>query len=321
MYKAIRLLPTIIFIFLVTAISGQTTEKKQESLSHKITGYIPQRSVDRMTPAHFDLITDAVFFGTRVDNKGNIKLDDVDKDLKQLDVIRGGRDVDLSVCFGGWERSKFFEKMSASKSRRKNFCNQVLEMCQKYNLDGIDLDWEYPSTPKQRKNFVKLVKDLHETLNPHNLFITIAVGHWEAKAKLTAQVEPYISGVNLMLYDNVDPVKGHASLDLVKEGCERFINHGIPAEKIFAGVPFYGRHKVNRLKTKAYREINNPAENISNEGWHKGYFFNPPEILAQKAEYVKQKGLGGIMIWELGHDVDPKNDKSLLKAIHNSLVN
>lgn len=309
-------------LILVISISFVLSLKAQlEPKNYKITGYIPQRSVDRMTPAHFDRITDAVFFGTDVDNKGNIKLDDVDGDLRQLNLIKKQRDVDISVCFGGWERSKFFEKMSASKSRRKNFCNQVLEMCKKYDLAGIDLDWEYPSTPKQRKNFEKLVKDLHKTLSPHNLFITIAVGHWEAKAALTAKVEPYISGVNLMLYDNADPKNGHASLQLVKEGCKRFIEHGIPAEKIIAGVPFYGRHNINRLKTKAYREIINPAENISKEGWSNGYFFNPPEILVQKTEYVKQKGLGGIMIWELGHDIDPKEERSLLKAIHDGLMN
>ena len=311
MYRPNKALFTFLFLFLITLSHSQN--------KYKITGYIPQRSVERITSAHFDLITDAIFFGTDVDSKGNIDLDEVHKYLIKLNTVRGEKDVNLSVCFGGWERSKFFEKMSASKKRRANFCKQVLDMCQKYQLNGVDLDWEYPSTPEQRKNFVKLVKDLFETLNPHDIFISIAVGHWEAKAELTAKVEPYISDVNLMLYDNVDPINGHASLGLVKKGCERFIKHGIPAGKIIAGVPFYGRHNINRLKTKAYRDIEKPEVNISKEGWYEGYFFNPPEILTQKATYVKERGLGGIMIWELGHDIDPSESRSLLKAINNNL--
>jgi GH18 family chitinase len=285
----------------------------------QVIGYLPQRSVKKMTPKHFEMISQAIYFGIDADKKGNIQVDECHEDLIFLNTTRKNTDAGISLCFGGWERSDFFKKMTASKKYRANFCRQVLDICQKYDLNGVDIDWEYPKTKKQRKNFKKLIIDLYETLHPHDLDISIAVGHWQTKIDLTASVEPWLSYVNIMLYDNADSINGHASFKLVEKATQDFMKAGIPANKIMVGVPFYGRHRINRLKTMAYNQVPDPEKNISPDGWHEGYFFNPPSILKEKIDLINKKGFGGIMIWELGHDLDPGSKHSLLKAIHENI--
>jgi len=304
--------PTCLIIILFACIIQTNAQKR-------IVGYVPQRSVHSITSETFKLITDAIYFGLDVDNNGVLQVDKSKHDLNYLDSLRQIHAADLSVCFGGWGRSDFFAPVTASDEKRAAFCRQVLDLCLSYQLKNIDLDWEFPENAKQLSAYVLLVQDLHQLLYPHEIGITVAVGHWEKQAKLVAQMEPYLAAVNMMLYDNVDPRKGHASYALVNKSVKRFMNHGIPAEKIVVGVPFYGRHRYVREKTMAYRQVPSLDRAISKNGLYDGYFFDTPQTLKPKIELIKKKKLGGIMIWELGHDVECTHEQSLLKYIATTL--
>ncbi|WP_430817625.1 glycosyl hydrolase family 18 protein [Carboxylicivirga sp. RSCT41] len=283
---------------------------------NKVVGYIPARSVSAMTTENFSRITQAIYFGLDVNDEGVLSVDDSKNDLNYLDSLRSLEPVELSVCFGGWGRSDFFAPVTASEDKRALFCSNVLQLCKDYNLASIDLDWEFPKNKKELSDYVILVKDLHRLLDPEGIEITIAVGFWDKQARLVAEMEPYLAGVNLMTYDNVSPSKGHASYDLVKRSVKRFIKHGIPPEKLLVGVPFYGRHRLSRQKTMAYHQVPGLWESISDKGEYEGYYFSSPANLKRKMDLINKKKLGGIMIWELGHDVESSDPFSLLNYIN-----
>lgn len=120
---------------------------------------------------------------------------------------------------------------------------------------------------------------------------------------------------------------------------------GIPASKIVVGVAFYGRawrgvHRDNAGLYQPYDQYENyyPYSKIAREyvgapgyerRWdaiaHAPYLWNAdagrfityddPQSLAEKARFVRQYHLGGIMYWE--HSEDP--DEALLDAIVNGL--
>lgn len=56
-----------------------------------------------------------------------------------------GTKVVLSI--GGWTGSQHFSKASATPDSRETFATNLANLVSKYNLDGIDLDWEYPGGP------------------------------------------------------------------------------------------------------------------------------------------------------------------------------
>lgn len=54
--------------------------------------------------------------------------------------------VKLLLAVGGWnEGSTKYSNIASSATKRAVFIASALAMVQKYDLDGFDLDWEYPA--------------------------------------------------------------------------------------------------------------------------------------------------------------------------------
>lgn len=145
-----------------------------------------------------------------------------------------------------------------------------MEFLSRFDLDGLDIDWEFPgmegSTRHFRSvdgaNFTLLLKELrlrfdHETAKTHRkLYLSIAAGasnDYLAHTEMGKDQE-YLDTVNLMAYDYVepgsDPLTGHHSPLFANPADVRnysadasvhaFEKAGVPAGKIILGVPFYG---------------------------------------------------------------------------------
>ncbi|HGM5489580.1 TPA: glycoside hydrolase family 18 protein [Serratia fonticola] len=136
----------------------------------------------------------------------------VEADLKLLPVLRQQNPaLKVLLSVGGWG-ARGFSGAAATPENRAIFIRSVQDVIAKYQLDGIDLDWEYPvngawglveSQLADRANFTALLSELHQALGKEKL-LTIAVGanvkspqEWvDVKA-----IAPYLDYINLMTYD------------------------------------------------------------------------------------------------------------------------
>ena len=59
------------------------------------------------------------------------------------------------VALGGWNDSEGnkYSRMVATKSSRKKFIDSALQFIEKYEFEGLDLDWEYPVCWQVSDNF------------------------------------------------------------------------------------------------------------------------------------------------------------------------
>ena len=57
------------------------------------------------------------------------------------------RGVKVSLAIGGWNDSEGdkYSRLVNSPEARRRFTRHVVNFLQKYNFDGLDLDWEYPT--------------------------------------------------------------------------------------------------------------------------------------------------------------------------------
>jgi chitinase len=172
------------------------------------------------------------------------------------------------VSVGGWEWSGNFSDMARTKASRGVFITSVTNYIERNQLDGLDIDWEYPGQAgstnrfrlEDKQNFTLLLKELRTCFRQQErklqrpLYLTIAAGASSSYLAHTEmdKAQQYIDTVNLMAYDYYEPggpTGNHAPLftdpdDPKKISADRSVREfekaGVPAEKIVLGVPFYG---------------------------------------------------------------------------------
>ena len=81
----------------------------------------------------------------------------VDEDLKMISRVvslrKHNSHLTVMISLGGWsEGSTKYSEMVRSESHRKHFVESVVKFLQKYDLDGVDLDW-----------YAKSVKSIRQT--------------------------------------------------------------------------------------------------------------------------------------------------------------
>ena len=136
----------------------------------------------------------------------------VESDLALIPILRKQNpQLKVLLSVGGWG-ARGFSGAAATPETRAVFIQSALEIMQKYGLDGIDLDWEYPvngawglvaSQPADRENFTLLLKELRQAVGNQKL-VTIAVGANAESPKSWVDVKaiaPLLDYINLMTYD------------------------------------------------------------------------------------------------------------------------
>lgn len=237
-------------------------------MSYILTAYVNDRALPSVTSADarklthiniaFGLVRDGEVTTSHLENLGFLsRLREFNPKLKIL----------LSI--GGWGAGGFSEAAATSEGRRR-FAQTSVEALVAADLDGLDLDWEYPcysqagiaSSPDDKYTFSLLLEEMRKELdkqgakdNRHYL-LTIAVGADQYFIDGTEMhlVQEYLDWVQLMTYDmrgGFQTLTGHHTNlftptgDLfrisVDASVAMFVQAGVPQDKIVIGAAFYSR--------------------------------------------------------------------------------
>ena len=205
----------------------------------------------------------------------------------------------LWVSIGGAGRSSGYTSIVGTKSSQLSFIRNAIELCKTEHLDGVDLDWEGISDQEEYLKYLDFVVLVATELHKEKLLLSITT-----RRRLTKVVLEQIDRINFMAYDLLfqNGPKHHASFKVVTNMLEEWLAAGYPPEKIVLGIPGYGRHKSDPSLVKTYAElIDDGLDDASVSEW-KGFLFDSPQRIKQKLAYVKKHGMGGVFLWELGHD-------------------
>ncbi|KAG8716073.1 hypothetical protein FRC11_009698 [Ceratobasidium sp. 423] len=169
-----------------------------------------------------------------------------------------GSRVKLSV--GGWTGSRYFSDAVSSDANRHEFVKNIVQMYQNFNLDGVDIDWEYPGVQGAGNNQVSAQDSAHFLT-----FLQLLRSQLPRSAKLTAatQVTPFagpdgrplkdvsafakvLDWILIMNYD----IWGYAS---ASASIGAWMAAGFPPNQITLGLPSYGYVQTSNARTLVQR--------------------------------------------------------------------
>ncbi|WP_051507121.1 glycoside hydrolase family 18 protein [Saccharibacillus sacchari] len=175
----------------------------------------------------------------------------------------------ILLSVGGWSAGGFSEAASTEAGRRR-MAESSLAAIDAYDLDGIDLDWEYPcygeagigADPADRENFTHLLRSIREAfdargaVDDRHYLLTIAAGadQYYIDGTHMDEAQQYLDYVQLMTYDmrggfqvltghhtNLHTPTGDLFRISVEASVNLFVHAGVPRSKIVIGAAFYSR--------------------------------------------------------------------------------
>ena len=262
-------------------------------------------------------------------------------------VARGGRDINICI--------DFYPKIVAQNGLPANEDALVESIhtliVEDDRVDGIDIDWEYPTGVSEWKAYGDMLVAVDEDFDASgkNKYISLALS--ADNVRLTQEQVDAIDFVQMMAYDRFDIVDGnHSSFRSGAYSSMRyFVNLGFEPSQLVLGTPLYGRpntwdtiwtnygygSEVWSTQDKApYTYWDNvqwlyfDGKNTDDEQYDGSVltqvWVNGAALIADKTAYVIEQGFAGIMLWREStdfawYDVDVNGmPRSGLRAIHDT---
>jgi chitinase len=372
----------ILLVFLSTGLLlvSCLSEKSTFSVAEKkkvVVGYVPgfrgaldETTIDAKKLTHINYafvnVKDSLAWLT------NLETDSVN--FRKLNLLKKDNpELKIMISIGGWSWSENFSDAVLTAHSRAKFARSSRDSVAQYDLDGVDIDWEYPGLrgednvfrSEDKGNFTLMFKAFRESLDSlgeetgKSYQVTTALPCFPRIFEVTdmGEVATYLDFVNVMAYDfyvagdtaghhsNLFPSESYNKEESGDKAYDLYTKAGVPAEKLVLGIPFYGRSWF--MSSDDNRGINRAVDSVTRGG---GYTFIKDSIMSRpgfvrywddkakapylwnadtrqlvtfddeesikvKCEYVRNKGMAGVMFWQYASD--PK--EYLLTAVNEHL--
>lgn len=216
------------------------------------------------------------------------------------------RHLKVLLSIGGWTFSSHFAPVATDPAKRRNFVNSAVTIVKDYGLDGLDIDWEYPTNEREARAYVDLLRDLRGGLDtlgrdlqaerPFQLTIAAPAGLEQAQKLHVAEMDRHLSYWNLMTYDMAgswDKVAGHQAplfsanrgAPSVDSAVQFYLRAGVAPQKLVMGLPLYGR---------SFEHTDGPGKSFRGVGkgsWEEGTW-DYKSLPLQGANETFEQGIG-----------------------------
>jgi len=297
------------------------------SYAQIVAGYLPEYRSSVNVNNTATLLTDLILFSLDPGPDGILEgrccLEDshykLAREARSHRAQFSSKPLKIWITVGGAGRSESFLAISKSETKRDLFLSNLVHLCKRESLNGVDFDWQGLRSEDEYKLFIQLLLSATKTLHKSGLLISVTT-----RERLPSHILEEIDRVQFMGYDLIfdEGPKHHASYSIVTQIIKQWLDWNYPEEKIVLGIPGYARHKDSPSQIKTFAELMDDGLDDEMTSEWKGYLFDSPALIRKKVRFVKQNDLAGVVLWELGHDKQDKNKPSgwLIDAMANKKV-
>lgn len=269
-----------LFLALTSSLAGIAGDKPKDVIIGYVGGYRSKLINTDAIPVYKFTHINYAFVNVQ-HNRAVLSHERTDTvNLKNLSLLKKKNPaLKILISIGGWSWSGNFSDAVLTDTARQAFAASAVAMVKRFNLDGIDIDWEYPDmrgdNHKYRKedkhNYTLMFIELRRQLdaagaNGQRLLLTTATGGFKDFLNHTEmdKAYPYLDYINLMTYDyfgngtavhhtNLYTSAENPNNDSADKAVRDYLAIGVPANKLVMGIAFYGRSF--QLKSSALKGL------------------------------------------------------------------
>ncbi|RZK37464.1 MAG: glycoside hydrolase family 18 protein [Pedobacter sp.] len=215
--------------------------------------------------------------------------------------------LQILISIGGWSWSENFSDAVLTDSLRKGFAQSSVDIIRKNNLDGVDIDWEYPGMPgeegnvyrkEDKENFTLMFEAIRKELDVleketgKKKLLTTATGGFASFLNNTemGKAQKFLDYINLMTYDyypsklashhtNLYDSKAYPSNNSADKAVKAYLAAGVPASKLVMGLAFYGKNL--KLTESSKTGVGDSIASMANH-FGKGFTFLKDSVVNKK---------------------------------------
>ena len=210
-------------------------------------------------------------------------------------------------------------------SHWESVADQITAFAQKYDIDGVDIDWEYPASADDWKNYDNFIQKLSKDLKAVKETSIISTALSAGQLGLSKETFDCINQIQFMAYDGNDTDGYQSSLQQAEEGLKDFVDNGCDLSKINIGIAAYGRPVNNTPYWAVWRDLeeanywNSKYYTVEDSGQIYEGTFCSPALAGDKTAYALFSGAGGVMVFRVACDKTMDNPNSVACGIENAL--
>lgn len=243
--------------------------------------------------------------------------------------------VKVVLSFSG--KSAYYKKMVKSGRERTNFVNAIMNFVKSFNLDGVDNDWEYPSSSDDSgQNNLYLMRQFSNILHApgENKLLTMAIctGEYDSTRNgIDKGVFDCCDWFCVMCYNSVTSSTKPETYDasaIFPVAADKWINvAGMPKYKFVPGFPLYStsstvsnQYGYKTLLSKGADPDKDMFYMQNDAGtWFYSYYNGRPTV-RKKVNMVKDNGWGGYFFWETSYDTFDNPETSLMLTAYREFM-
>lgn len=314
--------------------------KSGKAQNLRVNSYLIVNEIsDKTDFSMLDAISDIILFGTaKYDKKGNIIFVDGDgneTDEKfysdKINILKNavkGKNInlicDIAMPYGD-DNADIISMLSDENV--DNTVKNIKAFVEKYGFDGFDMDYEFPNSKNEWKQFNNFLRKIDKAL-PDKI-ISLAVAPWDLQ--FDDDVIKIIDRAEVMLYDMFTAHGYHSTFPVTVNGINKMLKGGFDAKQLDLGVPFYSRPTNKLAYWGNYNQYEGKLDKYTNLLYFNDFdhdgnpmtapqYINSYQMISDKTAFAIDAGLGGIMIWHMTCDLPYNNDLSLFKAINDTKI-
>ena len=298
----------------------------ETDVTFKQIAYWSVSNEETLDDIDFSMLTHIIYSQVGVESNGDLILPE-DDDLDEFeDMIQFAQNagVNAMVSFGNSSDSAF-NSIAGDDDALDNFADNVEDLIKEYDLDGVDINWQFPEDDDEGDLFEDLISEIADVADDQGVLFSYVVDDGQdddaSDDGVQADVLEYGDFLNVLALRTTDSDDLHSSLEDAQEAIQYWTARCVVKNRLVLAIPAFSQGDGELDFSEIVDDdVDNAcvdeATNVedSNGTEYDDINYNGIPTVTAKTEYA-QSFAGGVVLTSLEQDYLDSDFYSLLATI------